>query len=161
MPQLLIQRFFLFLGILTCTQPGQNVPWHRGFSGSAPWPSDKGGAARLGCRAPRTIPLAQKAPVAPSGAPEQVLLLLRPGGRELFIRNQCLVNHSSCLVDRGQALHLRTNEANTFLPLRALCYVLRAPPALTECPRRSTGVRVLPPCAFIKRPLRIGTSPGT
>lgn len=39
---------------------------------------------------PPTIPCTQKAPVAPSGAPEQVLLLWGSGGRELITRNQCL-----------------------------------------------------------------------
>lgn len=107
---------FFFLGILTSTQPGQNVPWHHGFSWSAPWPTDKCCIAFSNVAHPQTIP-SHRAPVAPSGALEQVLLLQNSGGWELFIRNQCLVNHSSCSVDRGQALHLSTNEASTFLPL--------------------------------------------
>jgi hypothetical protein len=35
-----IQCSFLFLGILTPVQPGQNVPWLRGFSWSVPWLTD-------------------------------------------------------------------------------------------------------------------------
>lgn len=42
--------------------------------------------------APQTIPFTQKAPVAPSGALEQVLLSLSSGGRELFIRNQTCIS---------------------------------------------------------------------
>lgn len=35
-----IQGSFLFLGILTSVQPGQNVPWLCGFSWLVPWPPD-------------------------------------------------------------------------------------------------------------------------
>lgn len=119
MLQLPPQRFFLFLGILTSTQPEQNVPWHHGFSWSTSWPADNGSTALSNVAWPRTVP-SRRAPVAHSGALEQVLLLPSSGDREHLIRNQCLVNHSSGSVDKGHVFHLRTNEASTFLPLHTL-----------------------------------------
>lgn len=63
-----------------------------------------------------------------------MFLLLSSGDRELFIRNQCLVHPSSCSIDRGQAFDLGMDGANTFLPFHILCYMVGAPPTVTECP---------------------------